>query len=414
MESEIRVISPTTHGVLRLLTGPLLLSVVLLGASFAGPDPAHAGTTFRRPVDVGFILHFPSHGGSSCLHGLTGAGCRFDCEANGPNAQENSQGVYYQCPTGTLVHAAAAGLVLELHGDCGSEDPACQGGWGNWVLLEHPFGQRTLYANLLEATVTTGDTVECGAVLGLSGATGAADAEGLYFEVQDLQYVRIDPFAGICNPALEATIWEEQTLEPDDSSRTCAEAFVPNETWIGAACSEDEDCRYENAICLMTWPGGTCSGTCVGACPDHPGTGYSGTVCMRTDDGDTCVAGCSSDLFPGTGCRNEYVCQWLETATGSWEPGCLPESAEGPDGGVPDADIDIVDGDLPDTTDLSGDGAGDGDPDITAAGDSTSCACRSPASRRTTINLPFLLGPALVISGLRRRFFRCPAKVNML
>jgi hypothetical protein len=414
MESEVRVIPPAAHGVFRLLAGLLLLAAVLLGIPLAGPAPVQAGTTFRRPVDIGFIRYFPSHGGALCTHGATGNGCRFDCESNGSDALEDSQGIFYQCPTGTLVHAAAEGLVLDLHGDCGQEDPSCQGGWGNWVLLEHPFGLRTLYAHLLEATVTVGTMVECGAVLGLSGATGTSSAEGLYFEVQDLRYTRVDPFAGQCNPALETPVWEEQTVEPEDSGRTCSEAFQPNEAWIGAACSEDEDCQYENGICLEGWPGGACSGSCADTCPEHPGAGYSGTVCRHTTEGDICVAGCSSLLFPGTGCRDSYVCQWLETTTGAWEPGCVPETHEQPDGGVPDADIDTGDGDPPDTGDLAGDATGDGPPDITAAGDSSSCACRSPAHGRTSFNYLFILGFSLLISGLRRRFFRCPAKVNMV
>lgn len=398
--------SPAARGAFGLLVG-----LFFCWLSFR-PGTALGETAFRRPVDVGFIRTWPSHGGSLCLHGPTGAGCRFDCEPNGVEVTEDSSGVFYQCPTGTPVLAAAAGVVLNLHGDCGEGDPACQNGRGNWVLVEHPFGLRTLYTHLLETTVTVGDALACGDALGLSGATGTTAVEGLQFELQDLQYGPVDPFLGDCNPG-QLTLWVEQT-PVSDSTRSCAEAFVPNEGWIGAACSSDDECGYDGAVCLAIWPGGTCSAPCADTCPAHPGTGFSNPVCMLTPNGATCVAGCSSDLFPGTGCRDLYICQWLSTPTGSAAPGCLPEPGEEPDGGVPDGDTGIPDGDLPDKMDSDGDTGTDGGPDITAGGDSPACACRSPASKHTIINIPLLLLAVLLISGFRRRFFRCSAKVNVI
>jgi len=377
------------------------------------PLPASAASALRRPVDIGFVRLWPSHGGAGCLHGLTGAGCRHDCEPNGDEALEEFSGIFYQCPSGTPVLSAAVGVVLDLRDDCDALDPTCQAGWGNWVLVEHPFGLRTLYAHLSETLVLAGDPVDCGAPLGLSGATGSAPTEGLYFELRDLQYAVVDPFSGACNPDRSETLWVEQTVDAD-CTRSCAEAFVPNEHWIGAPCERDDDCRYEGAVCLSKWTGGTCSGACEVTCPAHPGTGYSNPVCMLTPDGATCVAGCSNDLFPETGCRNNYLCQWLSTPAGTAEPGCLPEPGEPPDGGVPDGDSDVPDGDFSDTSDADGDAPSDGGPDITVGGDSPACACRSPASKHNTINLPFLFGTALLISGLRKRFFRCPAKVNVI
>ncbi len=398
--------SPAARGAVGLLAGLFICGLALL------PRRAPAETALRRPVEVGFIRSWPSHGGALCLYGPSLAGCRYDCESNGAETTEDSSGIFYQCPVGTPVLAAASGIVVDLRGDCETGDPACQNGLGNWILVEHPFGLRTLYAHLQDTNVTAGDPVECGGLLGLSGATGSTGLEGLFFELQDLQYGSVDPFEGLCNPA-QPSLWEEQTAS-GDSARTCAGPFVPNEGWIGAPCGSVDDCRNTDANCLADWPGGTCSGPCETSCPAHPGTGYSKAVCMLTHDGTLCVAGCSSDLFPGTGCRNDYICQWLSTPAGTWEPGCVPDPGTTPDGGLPDGDTDASDGDLPDGMDPDGDTGSDGGPDITAAGDSPTCACRSPASRHTAINLRVLLLPALLISGLRRRFFRCPAKVNVI
>jgi len=387
--------SPSPAGVARLRAwGGFLLLLLLAG-------PAQA--SFRRPVDVGFIRQWPSHGGPSCVHGITGAGCRFDCDPAGTGAPEDSSGIYYQCPAGTPVLAAAEGMVVQLFNDCAIFDTTCQGGLGNWVLLEHPWGLRTLYAHLSGTTVNPGDRLTCAAILGFAGQTGDAAVEGLRFEVQDLHYARIDPFEGACNPERPESLWSSQAM--DDSARDCAAPFSPNRGWIGAPCTVNEDCIYPGAVCLPDWPGGACSGACeTDPCPVHEGTGYVAPVCMATPDGAVCVSGCSRDLFPENGCRDQYVCQWLDTREGDPVPGCLPEPDEEPDGGLPDADGDAEpdpDADAGPEPDVDADAG----PDITVGGAEPACACRSPAHHPSAdLSFPFLLC-LLAIWGLRKRIF---------
>jgi len=85
---------------------------------------------------------------------------------------------------GTPVVAAAEGLVIpdEKHGN--STD-GWNGGYGNFVLLEHPAGAnvRTRYAHLRSVSVEVGDYVRQGQDIGTMGDTGDASGCHVHFEV---------------------------------------------------------------------------------------------------------------------------------------------------------------------------------------------------------------------------------------
>ena len=85
-------------------------------------------------------------------------------------------GIDLPAPTGTPVHAAAAGRVAWAGW--------LWGGWGNLVTLAHGHGVRTLYAHLSRVDVKVGQHVPVGAVLGAVGATGDATGPHLHFEVR--------------------------------------------------------------------------------------------------------------------------------------------------------------------------------------------------------------------------------------
>lgn len=93
---------------------------------------------------------------------------------------------------GTPVVAAAEGLVVP-----DDNIPDIQDGWnegyGNFVLIEHPFGNNvmTRYAHLEKITVQIGDYVQQGQQIGLMGQTGDATGCHLHFEVIGAQ----NPFA---------------------------------------------------------------------------------------------------------------------------------------------------------------------------------------------------------------------------
>ncbi|PPS46150.1 peptidase [Chroococcidiopsis sp. TS-821] len=86
-------------------------------------------------------------------------------------------GVDLLAPVGTNVQAVAAGTIA-FAGE--------QGSYGNLVVVNHAEGRQTRYAHLQKVSVTTGQIVEQGQVLGTVGTTGErTSAEPhLHFEVR--------------------------------------------------------------------------------------------------------------------------------------------------------------------------------------------------------------------------------------
>jgi murein DD-endopeptidase MepM/ murein hydrolase activator NlpD len=87
--------------------------------------------------------------------------------------------VDFGCPIGSDVHAAAGGTVFIIKG--GS---AYNGGYGNYIVINHANGTQTLYAHLSQVNVTMGQTVTQGQLIGLSGMTGRATGPHLHLEVR--------------------------------------------------------------------------------------------------------------------------------------------------------------------------------------------------------------------------------------
>ncbi|MBI2888778.1 MAG: M23 family metallopeptidase [Candidatus Liptonbacteria bacterium] len=85
---------------------------------------------------------------------------------------------------GTPVLAAAEGLVIpdERYGE---GNDGWNGGYGKFVLIEHPAGAniRTRYAHLKEATTEVGEYVKQGQQIGTMGDTGDASGCHVHFEV---------------------------------------------------------------------------------------------------------------------------------------------------------------------------------------------------------------------------------------
>ena len=54
--------------------------------------------------------------------------------------------------------------------------------YGNYVVLSHPDGTRTLYAHLSQRNVSPGETVSQGQTVGLVGSTGSSTGNHLHFE----------------------------------------------------------------------------------------------------------------------------------------------------------------------------------------------------------------------------------------
>ena len=85
-------------------------------------------------------------------------------------------GDVWAVPEGTPVYAADNGKVI-VAGDLDN-------GYGNYIILDHQNGYKTLYAHNSELLVSVGDIVAKGDKIAFSGNTGNSTGPHLHFEVQ--------------------------------------------------------------------------------------------------------------------------------------------------------------------------------------------------------------------------------------
>ncbi|MES2931496.1 MAG: peptidoglycan DD-metalloendopeptidase family protein [Patescibacteria group bacterium] len=94
-------------------------------------------------------------------------------------------GVDLAAPQGSAINAAAAGTVII------SRVGGWNGGYGNYVVIDHGNGVQTLYAHMSTDAVSVGDTVVRGQNIGTVGNTGQSTGYHLHFEVRGAK----NPFA---------------------------------------------------------------------------------------------------------------------------------------------------------------------------------------------------------------------------
>lgn len=82
-------------------------------------------------------------------------------------------------PKGTDIYAAAAGTVI-----IAKDNGAWNGGYGNYIVIQHNNGSQTLYAHASAVLVSQGDQVTQGQLIAKVGMTGEATGNHLHFEVR--------------------------------------------------------------------------------------------------------------------------------------------------------------------------------------------------------------------------------------
>lgn len=92
-------------------------------------------------------------------------------------------GIDVPAPYGTPIKAARGGIVIVS---------TRHWSYGNYVVVDHGNGDSTLYAHMSSRSVSVGQTVKQGEVLGMIGSTGSSTGNHLHFEVK-VGYVRQDP-----------------------------------------------------------------------------------------------------------------------------------------------------------------------------------------------------------------------------
>ena len=98
---------------------------------------------------------------------------------HGPVTQEfghnGHPGIDIAGPDGAAIHAAGNGVVIWA---------GWQGGYGNFVLIDHHNGIITGYGHQSRVAVTRGQTVNQGDVIGYEGSTGDSTGPHVHFEVR--------------------------------------------------------------------------------------------------------------------------------------------------------------------------------------------------------------------------------------
>lgn len=100
---------------------------------------------------------------------------------------------------GTPVVAAADGTVVATNSSCThnwgkSYSCGCGGGYGNYVMIGHAGGKMTVYGHLTSLTVSSGQSVSRGQVIGYVGSTGNSTGPHLHYECR-LNGVRYNPMS---------------------------------------------------------------------------------------------------------------------------------------------------------------------------------------------------------------------------
>ena len=94
-------------------------------------------------------------------------------------ASGTHNGVDFRASIGTPIKAALSGIVI----GAGNTDGGGCWSYGKWILIKHGNGLSTLYAHLSEISISSGESVSTGQIIGFSGFTGYATGPHLHFTV---------------------------------------------------------------------------------------------------------------------------------------------------------------------------------------------------------------------------------------
>jgi len=159
--------------------------VIIPGGELAAAPAAKAKTaTASKAKTTSSSIKTGGSMGSVKATGNTADGSFSGSFANPAPAGRLSQGVHgwngvdIAAPSGSPIYAAAGGTVIV------SRVGGWNGGYGNYVVIDHGNGVQTLYAHMTTDAVSVGETVTRGQSIGTVGNTGQATGYHLHFEVR--------------------------------------------------------------------------------------------------------------------------------------------------------------------------------------------------------------------------------------
>jgi len=145
----------------------------------AADNRAIAQTRESRRAVAEFLGGFALPVEGAVVSGVFGSQRILNGEPKSPHS-----GLDLAAPTGTPVHAAAAGVVSLVHPDMFYT--------GMTVMIDHGLGLQTVYAHMSRIDVKPGERVAKGAVIGAVGASGRATGPHLHWGASWLDR-RLDP-----------------------------------------------------------------------------------------------------------------------------------------------------------------------------------------------------------------------------
>ncbi len=165
--------------------------------------PTKGTAVFRWPLDNPYITQYFGY----TKFALSGA---YNGSAH--------NGLDLGTPVGTKLYAPLTGTVRNV----GNTDlvPGCYS-WGKWILIDHPNGLSSMFAHLSQISVSPGQQVRTGDIVGYSGNTGYSTGPHLHYTVYVSDGVQVQQFnqyksVTSCGAALSPFAAIEAYMDPLD------------------------------------------------------------------------------------------------------------------------------------------------------------------------------------------------------
>lgn len=181
------VVTKGENGVNKTITEVTYLNGVAIG------DPVVTKKVVKAPVNEVIVVGTKNVYVTSAPQNASSSGFKWPLSKLGvltskfaevrQNGTKSHGGVDIAVPVGTKVIAVKGGTVSFAGWDSG---------YGNYVVIDHGNGLKTLYAHNKSLCVSKGDTVTANQMIALSGNTGRSTGPHLHFEVR-VNGKKVDP-----------------------------------------------------------------------------------------------------------------------------------------------------------------------------------------------------------------------------
>ncbi len=104
--------------------------------------------------------------------------------AYGARSMGQHAGIDFAAGEGSPILAVASGVVHTAMSGCVLGNQNCNGGAGNFIVIDHENGYYTRYLHLSSLFVKKGERVKAGQKIGAEGNTGFSTGSHLHFEVR--------------------------------------------------------------------------------------------------------------------------------------------------------------------------------------------------------------------------------------